>query len=181
MAMKSNQNNDDYKYPGDILTRKNLKGSSSDEEELVYLHGALCEALRLYPPVVFQSKNPIGQDVLPSGHLVKPPMQIVFDLFAMARMKSIWGDDCCEFKPERWISPLGKIRHQPSYKFLAFNAGPRTCVGKDMAFIQMKIVAATVIQNYDFRAMEGQSVVPDTSIILKMKYGFKVKVSKVQS
>ncbi|KAI8536039.1 hypothetical protein RHMOL_Rhmol10G0224700 [Rhododendron molle] len=56
------------------------------------------------------------------------------------RMNFIWGDDCSEFKPERWISEGGTIKHEPSYKFLAFNAGPRTCLGKEVAFTQMKAV-----------------------------------------
>lgn len=145
-------------------------------DKLVYLHGALCEALRLYPPVVFEHKSPIESDILPSGHLVNPKTQIIFNLYAMARMKSIWGDDCYEFKPERWISERGKIRHEPSYKFLAFNAGPRTCVGKNMAFIQMKAIATTIIQNYHIQAVQGHLVVPNISIILHMKHGFKVRV-----
>ncbi|KAI7747866.1 hypothetical protein M8C21_027438, partial [Ambrosia artemisiifolia] len=33
------------------------------------------------------------------------------------KMKAIWGEDCTEFKPERWISNGGEIKHQPSYKF----------------------------------------------------------------
>ncbi|CAO2830531.1 unnamed protein product [Amaranthus hypochondriacus] len=155
------------------LNRNNFKEVSV---KLVYLHGALCETLRLYPPVVFQAKSPIKPDILPSGHHVNPNMQIIFDMYAMGRMKSIWGDDCNEFKPERWITEKGKIKHEPSYKFLAFNAGPRTCLGKDMAFTQMKIVAATIIQNYVIEAVEGHQVVPNLSIILHMKLGFKVRI-----
>ncbi|XP_010681237.2 alkane hydroxylase MAH1 [Beta vulgaris subsp. vulgaris] len=148
--------------------------------KLVYLHAALCEALRLYPPVVFQAKSPIESDMLPSGHHVDRNSQIIFNLYAMGRMKSLWGEDCYEFKPERWISEQGKIRHEPSYKFLAFNAGPRTCLGKDMAFTQMKLVAATIIQNYVIEAVEEHHVVPSISIILHMKYGFKVRVLRCQ-
>lgn len=158
-----------------MMDRQNFKEVSS---KLVYLHGALCETLRLYPPVVFQAKSPLKPDVLPSGHLVNPNMQIILDLYAMGRMKSIWGDDFSEFKPERWISEKGKIRHEPSYKFMAFNAGPRTCLGKDMAFTQMKIIAATIIQNYVIEAVEEHLVVPNVSIILHMKYGFKVRMRR---
>ncbi|XP_074308652.1 alkane hydroxylase MAH1-like [Silene latifolia] len=174
--MEANEDDNGNMNKSYIFTKNNFKETS---DKLVYLHGALCEALRLYPPVVFQAKNPVEPDILPSGHKVEPHMQIIFNLYAMARKKSIWGEDCCEFKPERWISPQGKIRHEPSYKFLAFNAGPRTCVGKDMAFIQMKVVTATIILNYEFQSVEGQSVVPETSIILRMKNGFKVKMSKI--
>ncbi|CAA0831860.1 cytochrome P450- family 86- subfamily C-polypeptide 3 [Striga hermonthica] len=146
-------------------------------KDLVYLHSAVCEALRLYPPVPFQHKEPLGPDVLPSGHCVGPGMKVVISLYAMGRMESIWGEDCLEFKPERWISKVGMVRHEPSYKFLAFNAGPRTCLGKEMAFAQVKAVAATLIYNYRIRVAEGHSVEPNCSIILYMKNGFKVRVA----
>ncbi|KAF2293121.1 hypothetical protein GH714_037236 [Hevea brasiliensis] len=143
---------------------------------LVYLHGALCESLRLYPPVPFQHKAPLQEDVLPSGHQVNSEMKIVLCLYAMGRMKSIWGEDCLKFKPERWITEGGKVKHEPSYKFLAFNAGPRTCLGKEVAFTQMKTVVATVIHNYHVQAVEGHPVSPNVSIILQMKHGFKVYI-----
>ncbi|CAO2830529.1 unnamed protein product [Amaranthus hypochondriacus] len=150
--------------------------SKEVNNKLVYLHGALCETLRLYAPVAFESKNPTKPDILPSGHHVTPNMQIIFNLYAMERMKTIWGDDCNEFKPERWITEQGKIRHEPSYKFFVFNARPRTCLGKEMAFTQMKLVAAALIQNYVIQPIELHRVVPNASIFLRMKYGFKVRI-----
>ncbi|KNA09819.1 hypothetical protein SOVF_150070 [Spinacia oleracea] len=157
------------------ICRENFKEVSN---KLVYLHGALCETLRLYPPVAFEAKSPVEPDILPSGHHVNKNMQIIFSMYAMGRMKSIWGDDCYEFKPERWKSEQGNIRHEPSYKFLAFNAGPRTCLGKEMAFTQMKIIATTIIQNYVIEPVEEHPVVPNISIILHMKYGFKVRIRR---
>lgn len=81
-----------------------------------------------------------------------------------------------EFKPERWISDGGSIRHEPSYKFLAFNAGPRTCLGKEVAFTQMKTVAAALIGNYRVRVVDDHRVRPNYSIILYMRDGLKVRV-----
>ncbi|XAR73282.1 hypothetical protein NMG60_11007199 [Bertholletia excelsa] len=145
---------------------------------LVYLHSALCESLRLYPPVPFQHKEPLQPDVLPTGHRVHPQMKILFPLYAMGRMKFIWGEDCMEYKPERWISERGTVKHEPSYKFLAFNAGPRTCLGKEVAFTQMKAVAAAIIHNYDVRVVQGHPVEPNVSIILYMKHGFMAKITR---
>lgn len=144
--------------------------------QLVYLHGALCEALRLYPPVPFQHKVPLVPDTLPSGHRAVPRTKILVSLYAMGRMKSIWGEDCLEFRPERWISESGGIKWEPSYKFFSFNAGPRTCLGKEVAFTQMKAVAAGLIHNYDIQVVEGQRPGPNVSIILYMKHGLKVRV-----
>ncbi|KAL3728844.1 hypothetical protein ACJRO7_033431 [Eucalyptus globulus] len=151
---------------------------SEHMHKMVYLHGAICESLRLYPPIPLLPKCPTNPDVLPSGHKVDPGAKIVVHMYAMGRMKSIWGEDCLEFRPERWILERGGIRHQPSYKFVAFNAGPRTCLGKDVAFTQIKMVAATVIHNYEVHVVEDHPVRPSNSIILHMKHGLKVKVTR---
>ncbi|KMS95714.1 hypothetical protein BVRB_005590 [Beta vulgaris subsp. vulgaris] len=108
---------DNYK---DMFLR-NFKELSGN---LVYLHAAICETLRLYPSVVFNHKLPIETDILPSGHVVNPNTEIIFNMYAMGRMKSIWGDDSDKFKPERWIDKRGKI------------------------------VAAMIIRNYDIQAVE---------------------------
>ncbi|MCD7464155.1 hypothetical protein HAX54_052215 [Datura stramonium] len=146
--------------------------------KLVYLHGALCDSLRLYPPVPFQHKEPLENDTLPSGHKVHPKLKIMFPLYAMGRMEWIWGEDCLKFKPERWISERGTIKHEPSYKFLSFNAGPRTCLGKEVAFTQMKAVAAAIIHNYQVELVKGHPIQPNASIILYMRHGFKVRVNR---
>lgn len=155
-----------------------MPGSEEFVNKLIYLQGAICESLRLFPPVPFQHKSPLKSDVLPSGHNVEAHTRILFSLYAMGRMPSIWGKDCLEFKPERWISDKGTIRHEPSYKFLAFNAGPRTCLGKEVALTQMKTVVASIIQNFNVRVEEGQNVRPRASIILHMKHGLKARVSR---
>ncbi|KAG5529293.1 hypothetical protein RHGRI_029854 [Rhododendron griersonianum] len=124
--------------------------------KLVYLHSVICESLRLYPPVPFEEKEPHQSDILPSGHHVHPKLRLLFSIYAMGRMKFIWGEDCLEFKPERWITKQGMIRHEdclefkserwitkqgtfkhePSFKLFAFNARPRTCLGKDMVSLK---------------------------------------------
>ncbi|XP_071733074.1 alkane hydroxylase MAH1-like [Rutidosis leptorrhynchoides] len=147
--------------------------------QLVYLHGALCEALRLYPPIPFNSKSPLLPDVLPSGHKVNRKTRVLLYFYGMGRMKTIWGDDCKEFKPERWILKEGGIKHEPSYKFTAFNAGPRACLGKDMSFTQMKIVAAKIMYHYHVELVQGHLVFPSNSMILRMKDGLKVRLTKL--
>ncbi|XP_059450027.1 alkane hydroxylase MAH1-like [Corylus avellana] len=163
-----------------LVVNNELKWDTTGEvlNKLVYLHGAICESLRLFPSVPFEHKYAVESDVLPSGHHISQGTRLLYSLYTMGRMESIWGGDCLEFKPERWISEKGRIVHVPSYKFIAFNAGPRTCLGKDMSFIQMKIVASTIIWNYRVQVVEGHPVSPSISIILHMKHGLKVRITK---
>ena len=147
---------------------------------LVYLHAALCESLRLYPPVPMEHKGVVAAEALPSGHEVRPGDKILVSLYAMGRMEAVWGKDCREFRPERWIGEDGKPRYVPSYKFVSFNSGPRTCLGKDMAFVQLKAVAAAVVRNFEVEAVPGHVVEPKISIILHMKNGFKARIKRRQ-
>ncbi|GAB2252394.1 hypothetical protein Droror1_Dr00005241 [Drosera rotundifolia] len=173
---------DEVKHISKSWQRQRSAASNIDLEDIskmVYLHATLCETLRLYPPVAIEHKTPLTPDVLPSGYKVDPDMKILFLMYAMGRTESIWGEDCSEFKPSRWISQQGKLRHEPSYKFFSFNAGPRTCIGKEIAFIQMKTVVSSLIGRYRFQVVNEHEVVPDQmSIILHMKHGMKVRVFK---
>ncbi|XP_045797203.1 alkane hydroxylase MAH1-like [Trifolium pratense] len=146
--------------------------------KLIYLHGALCEALRLYPPVPYELQSSLKPDVLPSGHKIKSNTMIIYSLYSVGRVEEIWGEDCLEFKPERWISKKGGIIHVPSYKFIAFNAGPRTCLGKELSFIEMKIIAAIILLNYHIKVVECHPIIPCVSEVLHMKHGLKVMVNK---
>jgi cytochrome P450 len=146
---------------------------------LVYLHAALSECLRLYPSVPFEHKVAAAADVLPSGKELKAGDKVLVFNYSMGRMEGVWGKDCTEFRPERWLNEDGtKLRYEPSYKFISFNAGPRTCLGKEMAFVQMKAVAAAVLWNFAVEVVPGHVVEPKLSIILHMKNGLAVKVRR---
>ncbi|PWA79478.1 cytochrome P450 [Artemisia annua] len=150
--------------------------NAKELSEMNYLHAALCESLRLFPPVPINHKSPLQPDILPSGHQVDQNTKILLSFYSMGRMKSIWGEDCMEFKPERWISNDGGIKHEPSYKFVTFNAGPRACVGKDMSFSQLKIVSATAIYRYHIELVKCHPVLPAESMVLQMKHGLKGRI-----
>ncbi|KAM3001429.1 hypothetical protein FF2_037721 [Malus domestica] len=146
-------------------------------DRLTYLKAALSETLRLYPSVPQDSKQTIKDDVLPSGTFVPAGSSITYSIYAIGRMKFIWGEDCLEFKPERWLSSDGKkMEAQDSYKFVSFNAGPRICLGKDLAYLQMKSIAAAVLLRHRLAVVPGHRVEQKMSLTLFMKYGLRVNV-----
>ncbi|CAN6285742.1 unnamed protein product [Urochloa humidicola] len=157
---------------------------ASELGSLVYLHAALCECLRLYPSVPFEHKAVVADDVLPSGKEMKAGDKVLVFSYSMGRMEAVWGKDCKEFRPERWLAgdeasgTTKKLRYEPSYKFISFNAGPRTCLGKEMAFVQMKVAAAAVLWNFAVELVPGHVVEPKLSIILHMKHGLAVRVRR---
>ncbi|CAN1778163.1 Cytochrome P450 86A22 [Linum perenne] len=125
------------------------------------------------------SKHVVADDVLPTGAQVPAGSSVTYSIYSMGRMKFIWGDDCQEFKPERWLTPDGsKFDVQDSYKFVAFNAGPRICLGKDLAYLQMKSIAAAVLLRHRMTVVPGHRVEQKMSLTLFMKYGLMMDVGK---
>lgn len=150
-----------------------------EADRLVYLKAALTETLRLYPSVPEDAKHVVNDDVLPDGTFVPSGSSVTYSIYSTGRMRSAWGDDCLEFRPERWLSPDGKrfVMHE-SYKYVAFNGGPRICLGKDLAYLQMKSIASAVLLRHRLTVAEGHRVEQKMSLTLFMKYGLVVNVQK---
>ncbi|CAM0907925.1 unnamed protein product [Alopecurus aequalis] len=150
-----------------------------ETKSLVYLRAALYETLRLYPPGPFERKTVAADDTMPSGHEVRAGDTIIVSLHSMGRMEGVWGKDCLEYNPDRWLSDGGnKLRYVPSHKFLAFNSGPRMCIGKDIAVMEMATIVAAVVWNFDVEVLEGQTIQPKLSCVLQMKDGLKVNLKQ---
>ncbi|KAG8383851.1 hypothetical protein BUALT_Bualt04G0056700 [Buddleja alternifolia] len=157
--------------------QKHIFSKTEELGKLVYLQSALCETLRLFPTAPVIIRDPTQEDVLPSGHQVYRNTKVILCTYAMGRMNEIWGEDFGEFKPERWMSEKGGIRHVASSSFLAFGAGPWACPGRELAFTRMKAVAATILHNFNVHVLEGQIISPSVSALLTMRHGLNVTVS----
>ncbi|KAG8090746.1 hypothetical protein GUJ93_ZPchr0011g28887 [Zizania palustris] len=135
-----------------------------DFRKMRVLHAALCETMRLYPPVAWDSKHAAEDDVLPDGTLVGRGDRVTYFQYGMGRMEPIWGADAAEFSLDRWLS----LPHDASFaapaasaaagvspfKYPVFQGGPRTCLGKEMAFVQMKFVASAVLRRFELRPVD---------------------------
>ncbi|KAK7260288.1 hypothetical protein RIF29_26217 [Crotalaria pallida] len=145
-------------------------------DKMHYLHAALTETLRLYPAVPMDGRVAEAPDILPDGHKVKKGDGIYYLAFGMGRMSSIWGEDAEEFRPERWLNN-GIFQPESPFKFIAFHAGPRICLGKDFAYRQMKIMAMTLLQFFKFKlANETQCVTYKVMFTLHIDKGLPLRV-----
>lgn len=152
------------------------KGDSFSFEELRgmhYLHAALIESMRLYPPVPDDSKEAAADDVFPDGTVVPKGTVISFHIYAMGRNERIWGSDCLVFRPERFLRDGVFVPPNP-FDYPVFLAGPRMCLGMDMGMMQMKLVAVTLVSRYVFAIREGHRANHDLSVTMKILGGLPV-------
>ncbi|TMW94023.1 hypothetical protein EJD97_010866 [Solanum chilense] len=146
-------------------------------EKMQYLHAALTETLRLYPSIPTDPKLCFSDDTFPDGFSVNKGDMVSYLPYAMGRMKFIWGDDAEEYKPERWLDRHGFFRHESPFKFTAFQAGPRICLGKQFAYRQMKIFSAVLLHYFVFKLSDDKNTVNyRTMISLQIDGGLHVDV-----
>ncbi|XP_060171547.1 cytochrome P450 94A1-like [Lycium barbarum] len=154
-------------------------------KNMMYTHASLCESMRFYPPVPMDSKEAVKDDVLPDGTFVKKGTRVTYHPYAMGRSEEIWGGNWAEFKPERWLNKdevtgNWKFVSKDVYAYPVFQAGPRICLGKEMAFLQMKRVVAGVLQRFKVVPVAEKGVEPMfiSYLTAKMKGGFPVTIEE---
>ncbi|KAI0650938.1 cytochrome P450 [Trametes meyenii] len=118
---------------------------------LPYLDAVVREALRMYPPVATTLRMANRDDVLPvtapfvdrHGNTqtevrIAKGNRIVVPIAALNRLKSVWGDDAAEFKPERWEHPPAEASNLPGIwaHILTFLGGPRACIATRFSVIE---------------------------------------------
>ena len=142
-------------------------------KDLKYLEAVLRESLRLYPSVPLDTKTTLEDDTLPDGTFVPRGSMLIYNSFGMGRSKAIWGSDAADFRPERWLSDDVKT----PYENPVFHAGPRECLGKRLALVEMKTVMASLLKHCRLRlAVPAASILPDSSATLGMSSGLKCQV-----
>ncbi|CAE6515556.1 unnamed protein product [Rhizoctonia solani] len=126
-------------------------------KNLPYLNACVKEALRIHPPIATGLPRvvPPGKSVTVAGQTFKPGSVISVPSYSTNR-SSVWGNDAEEFRPERWLeddsSSLNKY-------FVPFSVGPRSCIGRNLAHMEVMLVAATLIRRYQIKALSTTKMI----------------------
>ena len=143
--------------------------------ELVYTRQVIEEGMRLYPPVWIVGRYAKQADQW--GNFDIKPNRIVFALiYHLHRNAAIW-DQPDEFRPERFEPELAKAR--PKEHYLPFGAGPRMCIGNHFAMMEMQLLLAVLIQNFNFKLLPNQQIVLNPRITMGPKFGIQMEIGTV--
>ncbi|KAJ9658389.1 hypothetical protein H2201_007829 [Coniosporium apollinis] len=121
-------------------------------KHLPYLRACLDESLRLFPPTPqgLGRKIPTeGMYVL--GDFIPGGTSVSVSAYVAHRQESAFpqGD---KFIPERWLGEQGKAL-QPY--FLAFSAGARGCIGRNISYLEQMVLLASLLHRYEFALPRG--------------------------
>ncbi len=131
-----------------------LQGRNADVEdlpELPYLEMVVKESLRLLPSVWAYARQ-AQRDLVIEGYEIKKGQTITISHIAMGR-NAAYYDKPEEFRPERWTREFE--RNLPRGAYTPFAGGPRVCLGKQFAMMEMRMILATLIQRLEPNLAEG--------------------------
>ncbi|KAK0495831.1 cytochrome P450 [Armillaria luteobubalina] len=123
--------------------------STADEvKNLPYLDACINEGLRLHstsalglPQIVPEGRMSVHGHFFPEGAILSMPS------YTIHRDPEVWGDDVEEYRPERWFERDNALIQKT---FNPFSLGPRACVGRNLASLELQIIVSSVLRRFDF-------------------------------
>ncbi|MBI1376333.1 MAG: cytochrome P450 [Frankiales bacterium] len=148
----------------------------ADLARLPWTAAVLDEALRLYPPAWLVTRRSTAPDVL-GGVEVPAGALVVVSPWLVHRDPAHWPDPE-RFDPSRFLDPAGARRRDvaamPAY--LPFGAGPRLCVGRDLALLEGVLVLASVAAEVELepvgpppRAIAQVTLRPESGLPMRVR------------
>lgn len=117
-------------------------GSNSPvvDGDLETVERAVQEAMRIFPPVPFFTREAIETDRV-GGVRIPAGTTLLVSQYLTHRDPALW-DDPLAYRPERFDSETGTDR--PKYSFYPFGGGGRMCIGRTFALMEARLILAIV-------------------------------------
>jgi cytochrome P450 len=128
-----------------------------EAQKLPYLQAVIMETLRVHPAVGAPMARVVGpQGAVIAGQFFPPGTEVGVNAWVIHNDKSVFGPDAHIFRPERWITNNKEERAVLDRNFLAFGAGPRTCLGKNISLMEMSKVVPQIVRKYEFEILPDE-------------------------
>jgi cytochrome P450 len=134
--------------------------------QLPNMTNAIKEGERMYPPA-FAISRMATADIEYGGYLIPAGWYVVIFPMLTHLLPEIYKDPD-SFDPDRFAPTREEDTKQP-YSLIGFGGGVHSCIGVELAKMEMKIILATLLQKYDW------TVTPTTTEIAPVRRQFAMQ------
>ncbi|KAL3480484.1 cytochrome P450 [Aspergillus californicus] len=150
---------------------REIRGAFSSSEDITldavndlpFLNAVLQEGLRVCPPIpwVLPRLVPKGGSMV-CGTWIPGGTPVSIQAYTLNRSPTLFHKPTA-FIPERWLDSATTNKSSPFFNdqrqaVQPFIIGPWACLGKDLAWAEMRLILAKLIWVFDFEAIKGQGV-----------------------
>jgi len=132
-----------------------IQGVPSYEQvkDLHYVDHVIKETMRIHSTSSLGlPRTVVGQGITLQNHYFPPGTVLSVPAYTIHHSKEIWGPDADEFRPERWET----LTERQKEAFIPFSYGPRACVGRNVAEMEMALIVSTVFRNFEFELYQSE-------------------------
>jgi cytochrome P450 len=134
------------------------------------LEGVILESLRLLPPAPWTARETSRPTTL-LGFDLEEGTEVIPAIFHTHRMPELWPEPDA-FRPERWAAAA-----PTPYEFNPFGGGPRMCIGRNFALMEMRLLLALLLGRFRFEPCQAR-VDPCMSVTMSLRSGLPMRIRK---
>ena len=122
--------------------------------KLPYLDAVCKETLRIYPVAMLTFPRTVIEPTELMGYQLDKGTVVIGCIYLLHQREDIYPQPK-QFKPERFLE-----REFDTYEFFPFGGGKRRCIGEALAMLELKLVLATAVREYNLQLRSNKSEIP---------------------
>ncbi|WP_328611364.1 cytochrome P450 [Amycolatopsis sp. NBC_00345] len=146
----------------------------ADLKALPFTEAAIMETMRLYPPGWLTSRRVLRPLTL-GGVPLRRNTVIIVAQFSLHRDPQYW-ERPDEFVPDRFEAGSHGGAHK--FAFLPFGAGPRVCIGRGVAMMELLMIVAMLLRRFRFSPVDDAPAVLEPLSVLRRKDPLNLHVER---
>ncbi|KAK3085533.1 hypothetical protein FSP39_004760 [Pinctada imbricata] len=144
---------------GDVFIGNCRPPSANDRENLQFLEACMMESIRRGTVATRGIPHQALCDTSVGGYDVPKGTIVMINYLALHTDPKYWKN-VTKFDPHHFLQEDGTINHKPD-NWLPFSAGRRVCLGEPVVRCELVLIAAHLLQNFDFTASSDANDIPE--------------------
>ncbi|MEI6160459.1 MAG: cytochrome P450 [Roseococcus sp.] len=146
----------------------------ADLNALPFTKAVIQEAMRLYPPVPYLSREASRPERI-AGIQVKAGETVMAMPWLLHRNEHLWEAPHA-FRPDRFMPDAPQ--KPPQFGYLPFSIGPRICAGASFAMAEMMVFLSVLLPRLDVTLPKKTSPVPRARLTLRPRGGMPLMIAR---
>ncbi|GFY45664.1 cytochrome P450 4V2 [Trichonephila inaurata madagascariensis] len=150
-----------------------IYATEEDLNQLIYLNSVLMESSRIYTTIPLFGRQ-ANEDISICGHTIPKGASCFVASYFLHRDEKVFPDPE-KFDPDRF-SPENYAKI-PDGAFVPFSAGPRNCIGKSFAWMELKTILSYILRNYTVESLDSRDkVIPEMKVDLTPSTAVRLRI-----